>query len=130
MPRRERGKALAVVEQVGRENWGALEELIREVFQRVGPRAMEWRLAWGVEPLVGLVVMHTAIVTAREMRLGELAEQLKTAEADRRTLERVEGVLAKLRDLADGTGSNRANFPHDMAYAANLLTGALGGGDG
>ena len=99
MSRREGGKAVAAAESIGRENMTTLEDLIREVFQRVGPRVLEWRLAWGVEPLIGLIVMHTAIVTAREMRLGELAEEMR---ADKAELDRARSLrLARPSQAVD-----------------------------
>lgn len=154
MSRRDGGKAHAAATQIGPQNMATLDELVREVFQRVGPRVLQWRVAWGIEPLIGLVVLHTCVVTAREMRLGDLAEELKAhdtelarikqerddwrraAEAEARggkaradMLSRVKAVLAQFRGLADGSGSNRVNFPHDMAYAASVLDEALRGDD-
>lgn len=161
MPKREGGTARDLADRIGQENWATLEDVVREVFARVGPRVLQWRVAWGIEPLIGLVVLHTCVVTAREMRLGELAEEIKTtagelaearralvrAEQDRdiwrraaeaetqggraraAMLARVEGVLAQFRELADGSGSNRVNFPHDMGYAASVLGKALRGDD-
>lgn len=76
MSRRDGGKGADLAERIGSENWAALEDVIREVFSRAGPRVLQWRVAWGIEPLIGLVVLHTCIVTAREMRLGELAEEM------------------------------------------------------
>ena len=81
MPKRDGGNAADLAERIGSENWATLEDVIREVFKRVGPRVLQWRVAWGIEPLIGLVVLHTCVVTAREMRLGELAEELKAAQA-------------------------------------------------
>ena len=126
MSRREGGKAVAATESIGRENMTTLEDLIREVFQRVGPRVLEWRVVWGVEPLIGLVVMHTAIVTARSMRLGELTERLKTAEADRQTLERTRAVLTRL----EAKGRTQISAVREGAFgeAALMLRRALEGG--
>lgn len=123
MPKREGGTARDLADRIGQENWATLEDVVREVFARVGPRVLQWRVAWGIEPLIGLVVLHTCVVTAREMRLGELAEEMKAAEADRAALERVRGVLARLE--AKGRHGPTAAREGAFDEAALMLRRAL-----
>lgn len=119
-------KAHDPAKTIGPENWAALEEVIREVAKRVGPRVLEWRVVWGIDPLIGLIVMHTAIVTARDMRLGKLVEELKAAEADRETLTRVREVLARLeaKDRDQSSAMREGAFDEAALMLWRALEGA------
>ena len=70
-----------IMAQVGEENLEALADLTKQVVERVGPTVLRWKVAWGIEEMIAVVVLHTCIVSSREMRLGELAAELLTSRA-------------------------------------------------
>lgn len=61
------------------ENLAALADIHKQVTDRLDYRALvTWQIGEPLEDLVSPIVLHTLIVCAREMRLGELRGLLDT----------------------------------------------------
>lgn len=71
-PGRVSGAELA--RRLGDDRLEALAHITRQVAARVGDTVLRWKVVWGVEDMIGLIVIHTCIVVSRQIGVRELLE--------------------------------------------------------
>jgi hypothetical protein len=69
-----RVSAAELERRLGEDGIEALADITRQVTARVAEDVLRWRVAWGVEDMIGLIVIHTCIVVSRQIGIGELLE--------------------------------------------------------
>lgn len=61
--------------RLGPDGCEALADITRQVTARVSDTVLRWRVSWGVEDMICLIVMHTCIVVSRQIGVRELLER-------------------------------------------------------
>lgn len=67
-----RVSAAEVERRLGPDGLEALADITRQVTARVGDTVLRWKVVWGVEDMIGLIVIHTCIVVSRQLGIGEM----------------------------------------------------------
>lgn len=72
--------AVELEQRLGEDGMEALADITRQVTARVGDTVLRWKVTWGVEDMIGLIVIHTCIVVSRQLGIGELLRAERSAQ--------------------------------------------------
>jgi hypothetical protein len=72
--------AAELEQRLGEDGLEALADITRQVTERVGATVLRWKVSWGVEDMIGLIVIHTCIVVSRQLGIGEMLRAERSAQ--------------------------------------------------